>query len=164
MSQLASWSLLLLSLQAPSLSAAEHDQFSGHYGHHASDPVYQPVWQIEREGDGWQASTLADGEHSPAQELPAEGRRAFWEKMGWPPGTSAAADCITWGEAPPSLLDALDSLEAGAAPAPAAAYGNALLCHVSADTRANIDWLAGNADDWFYYDPIVGVMEVRRVP
>jgi hypothetical protein len=38
-----------------------------------------------------------------------------------------------------------------------------VLCHVPSRDRACIDWRAGNASDGFYYDPVAGVMEVRRL-
>ena len=50
-----------------------------------------------------------------------------------------------------------------AAAAPGEEAGLGVLCRVPPASRARIDWLASHAGDWFYYDPIAGVMGVRRL-
>ena len=77
------------------------------------------------------------------------------------------AAVIASGVVPPGIEGSGHSLQdllADTPPAPLAAaddYGLGVLCHVPAPARSRIDWLAGNASDWFYYDPVAGVMEVR---
>ena len=156
---------VLLSLVPVCAQAAEPDLLSGRYGHDASEPAYQAVWEVTHQGQDWQARNLADDAASMAYRLSPAGRRAFWEKMDWPSQTADNADCVTWGEAEASLLDLLQEPQADAGPkAGADVVGNALVCHVPAAARKKIGWLQDSSEDWFYYDPMAGVMEVRRLP
>lgn len=155
-------SLLFLLLLAPSVQAAPPVPFAGQYGHGATADSDEVVWSVQGEAPSWRLTRTADDEQVDAQRLGARGRAAFWTRMDWPVDSSADADCLTWGEKPASLQDLL----ADTPPTPLAAgddYGLGVLCHVPASARSRIDWLAGNASDWFYYDPIAGVMEVRRL-
>ncbi|RZA34063.1 MAG: hypothetical protein EOP92_17600 [Lysobacteraceae bacterium] len=151
-------SLLVATIPA---SAADPDVLAGRYGHDVSEPAYQPVWEVIHEGGRWQARNVGDDDYSVAYRMSGVGRRAFWEKMGWPLASADTADCVSWGDAPASLVDMLEE----AIPVTGAdTYGLALVCHVPPATRAQIDWLRASAEDWFYYDPMAGVMEVRRLP
>ena len=149
-------------LAMPTLIAAmEPDPLGGRYGHEFSEPAYAAVWEVRRVGAGWQAGTVADDTYSAAHEMSPAARRAFWEKMGWLAATSTEADCVTWGEAPLSLTDMLEGKPVATGPD---AFGSDLVCHVPAHVRKDIDWLADSSEDWFFYNPVAGVMEVRRVP
>ena len=150
-------------LASPALAmAVETDLLSGRYGHDSSEPAYEAIWEVRRVGEGWQAGTLEDSIYSTAHEMSPAGRRAFWEEMGWPVETSFDADCVTWGEAPLSLLDVLEE-KPPVASGPDV-FGSDLVCHVPARVRKDIGWLSDSGEDWFYYSPVGGVMEVRRVP
>lgn len=135
--------------------------FVGQYGHDASEPAYEPVWAVTKSGDAWQAGFIEDGAATRAYRVSARGRAAFWEKMDWPAATAAEADCLSWGEAFPGLLDMLEDRPT---PAPPDTFGYAILCHVPVEAREAISWLANESEDWFYYDPVAGVMSVRRLP
>ncbi|MCH6483282.1 hypothetical protein MMG85_06840 [Pseudoxanthomonas sp. LH2527] len=155
-------SLLFLLLLAPSAQAVPPAPFAGQYGHGATADSDEVVWSVQGEAPSWRLTRTADDEQVDAQRMRARGREAFWTRMDWPVDSSTDADCLTWGEKPASLQDLL----ADTPPAPLAAgddYGLGVLCHVPAPARSRIDWLAGNASDWFYYDPVAGVMEVRRL-
>ena len=102
-----------------------------------------------------------DGESTAAYRMSLTGRRAFWEKMGWTIASATEADCISWGQAAPSLIDFLNDDPPVASPN---TFGHALICHVPSDVRASIGWLADQDEGWFYYDPVAGVMSIRRVP
>ena len=120
------------------------------------------VWQVEGAGHHWRVTVLTTGETHDAHHLQARGRDAFWSRMDWPLESSAEADCLTWGDKPGSLQDLL----ADTPPAPSAPgedYGHAVLCHVPPAARARIGWIADNASDWFYYDPLLGVIEARAL-
>lgn len=142
--------------------AGEPDPFTGQYGHGATDNPDEVVWIVQPQGAHWRITRTSDDDRVDAHPLAARGREAFWARMDWPADSSTAADCLTWGEKPASLADLL----ADAPPSPAATgddYGLGVLCRVPMPARARIDWLADHASDWFYYDPILGVMEVRRL-
>lgn len=156
---------VLLSLVPVCAQAAETELLSGRYGHDASEPSYQAVWEVSRQGENWQARNLSEEAASSAYRLSPAGRRAFWEKMDWPAQTADTADCVTWGEAAPSLLDLLqESPDDGEPKAGADVVGNAVVCHVPAAARKQIGWLQDSNEDWFYYDSVAGVMAVRRLP
>jgi hypothetical protein len=137
------------------------ERFGGRYGHGASEPAFEPVWEVRRAGEGWQTGTLADGEFAQAYTLSPAGRDAFWDKMGWPLPTAADAHCVSWGQAPGGLMDLLADAPAASPPD---TFGYALICHVPAASRQAIDSLADESEDWFYYDPMAGIMGVRRLP
>ncbi len=165
---LASVASLLLLLALPlSALASGPAPFAGRYGHDATASADDVVWIVQAAGAQWRVVLATDGEIAPAQRLLMRGRAAFWARMGWPTDSSADADCLSWGEKPGSLDDLLEDLRADTPPAPPAPgedHGHAVLCHVPPAARARIDWIADNASDWFYYDPMAGVMEVRRLP
>lgn len=156
--------LCLISLVGLSSSAfaGEPMSFAGEYGHGATRDADEVVWRVQDVGTGWRLTSTGDGEVVEAHRLGERGRAAFWDRMGWPNDTSRDADCLTWGRKPASL----DDLFADAPPAPSPPgddYGEGVLCHVPPIARARIDWLDDNGSDWFYYDPIAGVMEARRL-
>ena len=156
--------LLLLALSAcPAIViAGDADRFAGDYGHDATATADEVVWTVVAVGDQWRIVRTADGEAQAAHRLQARGRATFWDRMGWPADTATDADCLSWGEKPASLADLLaDPPNSATAPGDEAGLG--VLCHVPPASRARIEWLASHAGDWFYYDPVAGVMDVRRL-
>lgn len=153
---------LALLASFPLARAGDAASFAGDYGHDATTSADDVVWRVEAVGAHWRIVRTSDGEAHDAHRLPAPGRTKFWDRMGWPADTATDADCLSWGEKPASLEDLLSD-----APPVAAArgddYGLGLLCHVPPASRSRIGWLAGHAGDWFYYDPVAGVMDVRRL-
>lgn len=155
-------SLLFLLLLAPSTQAAPPAPFAGQYGHGATADSDDVVWIVQGEAPSWHITRTTDDEQVDAQRMGARGREAFWHRMDWPADSSTDADCLTWGERPASLQDLLADTPPTRTPG-GEDYGLGVLCHVPTPARARIDWLAGHASDWFYYDPVAGVMEVRRL-
>ena len=146
----------------PLASASGPLSFAGDYGHGATHAADEVVWRVQDADTGWRLTSTGDGEVVDAHRLGPRGRAAFWARMGWPVDSSDAADCLTWGGKPASLDDLLADAPPAAA-APGDDYGEGVLCHVPPAQRARIDWLAGNGSDWFYYDTMAGVMELRRL-
>ncbi|MFC6186103.1 hypothetical protein [Pseudoxanthomonas japonensis] len=142
--------------------AGEPASFAGDYGHGATHDADEVVWRVQDTGTGWRLTSTGDGGVVDAHRLDRQGRTAFWNRMGWPADSSRDADCLTWGEKPASL----DDLLADTPPAPVAAggdYGLGVLCRVPLAARIQTGWLGDQASDWFYYDPVAGVMEARRL-
>ena len=106
--------------------AGEPDPFTGQYGHGATDNPDEVVWIVQPQGAHWRITRTSDDDRVDAHPLAARGREAFWARMDWPAGSSADADCLTWGEKPASLADLL----ADAPPSPAAA-ATGLLTEIS---------------------------------
>lgn len=155
---------VLASVPAAALAADPADVFSGRYGHDASEPAYEPVWEVRAAGAAWRAGSIVEGGLAEAVRLSAAGREAFWRRMHWPVETSRDADCLSWGERAPDLVDLMGDAPAVAppdAPGQPDAPGHAVLCHVPPAARKAIDWLADGPHDWFYYDAVAGVMGVR---
>lgn len=165
----SSLALLSLLLGTASAFSAEND-LGGRYTHDFTEPSAEPVWQVQRVGTGYGIEYLSNGEREPAWRLDRDGRAAFWDRMMWPAATAQGAECVSWGEAPLSLADLLELPDDEAASAvkpassPAQTPGAGVLCRVEPGTRAQISWLRDNHSDYFFYDPIIGVMEVRRLP
>ncbi|UOV09590.1 hypothetical protein MUU77_04645 [Pseudoxanthomonas sp. F37] len=155
--------LLLLLCALPCIArTGEPAAFAGDYGHTATASADDVVWRVEQAGSHWRVILVAADEAHEAHRLQARGRDAFWSRMDWPLDSSAQAECLTWGDKPGSLQDLL----ADAPPAPSAPgedYGHAVLCHVPPAARARIGWIADNASDWFYYDPLLGVIEAHAI-
>ena len=153
--------LCLIAL-SPLASAGEPRSFAGDYGHDATHDADEVVWRVQEAGDAWRLTSTGDGEVVDAHRLGERGRVAFWTRMGWPVDSSQDADCLSWGEKPASLEDLFADAPASRT-ATGDDYGLGVLCHVPSPARARIDWLSGNGSDWFYYDAMLGVMEVRRL-
>lgn len=156
---LAATGLLLAPLWACAGPAGE--RLSGRYGHDYTQSAGDPVWVVSQDADGWHALTPGDGELSDAYRIAPAARAAFWDAMAWPADTAAAADCLSWGERMPTLSDLLD--EKPPPSDPQETYGSSVLCHVPSEARAGIDTLADQASDWFYYDPMLGLMQINRL-
>ncbi len=62
---------------------------------------------------------------------------AFWQKMLWPPATRAGVQCVGDDES--------------------------VFCQVPPAQRQQIDWLAGQHSDYFFYSEMGGVMEIQRL-
>ncbi|WP_334178394.1 hypothetical protein [Pseudoxanthomonas sp.] len=154
---------LLVLLASASLAHADDvAPFAGQYGHAATHDADEVVWTVDATAGRWRIVRMADGEVHDAHRLQARGREAFWTRMGWPADSSREADCLTWGDKPASLENLLDETPP-ASVAPDEDHGPGVLCHVPPATRMQTGWLADHASDWFYYDPIAGVMELHRL-
>ena len=160
------WAPVLLLLM-PAMALAGQDRLVGGYSHDFTEPADETVWRVAAAAAGYEIESLGSGERDPAWRLDGAGRAEFWERMMWPTDTAGDAECISWGDKPPSLAD-LFATPAGAAASPAARAaappGAGVLCRVEPGTRARISWLSDNLSDYFYYDPFIGVIEVALLP
>lgn len=138
--------LLLLAFAAP--AAAGDAPLAGGYTHAFVEPAGEVVWRIVPAGDGLRVLRTGDGAEAAAIELDARAREALWAHYGWPAATSREARCAGWRD------DDADELVAGV---------TSVLCRVPRRARADIAWIADYAEDTFYADVMLGVMEVRRV-
>ncbi|MGH8077229.1 MAG: hypothetical protein ACREPE_07895 [Lysobacter sp.] len=98
--RLLRWMTAPLLLLATSLALSAETDLVGRYGHDATEPADEPVWQVERAGDSYSIEYLAVGERELAWRLDGDGRAAFWERMTWPAATARDAQCLSWGVAP----------------------------------------------------------------
>ncbi|MEO2217659.1 hypothetical protein ABGV49_11385 [Chromobacterium vaccinii] len=118
--------------------AQAQDFPAGVFGHEYTAQAGEPVWNLRQDGNGLALSGNDGTAPVLLHNLSAEERAAFWQKMGWPAASSAAAQC--------------------------AGNGDDLFCEVPKRVRADISWLKDNGSDFFYYSEMAGVMEISRLP
>ncbi|UXY14559.1 hypothetical protein N8I74_14700 [Chitiniphilus purpureus] len=123
-------------LIAPVLALA--DPPLGVFGHQFTEREGEPVWTIEQESaDVFTLFVHGDSLGWRLDRLDSDEIKSFWRKMGWPQGAVHHASCIGDGES--------------------------VFCHMPANARRRIPWLAENKSDYFYYDTMAGVMEIRLI-
>ena len=118
--------------------SAQADLFVGKFGHEYTSPEGTPVWEIKRNNGQYQFDILNDEDPSQsAHEFSENERRKFWKTMLWPEEGSIPASCV----------------------------GNAerVMCYVTPQVRSRTDWLKDNKSNYFYYDQLLGVMEVQKL-
>jgi hypothetical protein len=74
----------------------------------------------------------------PAKETSEAERRNFYEQMWWPAEKAAGAKCLRFGGDWPGML-----------------------CYALVSDRAGISDLANNKSDYFYFDSMGGLREIR---
>ncbi|MES2320291.1 MAG: hypothetical protein V4631_22665 [Pseudomonadota bacterium] len=126
---------LLLILAASSTTQAAPPV--GTFGHEFTSSKDEPVWSVEAKGDSYKVLTHGEGKRKSAHTLTPEERKAFWTKMAWVAGSHQDSECIG------------DSAE--------------LICYVPTKTRQSIPDLQGYASDFFHYDKVGGIMEIRKI-
>mgnify|MGYP001214511719 CR=1 FL=1 len=118
--------------------SAQANLLVGKFGHGYSKLKGTPVWEVTMTGNQLNLVTLnAEEPTQPTHELSDAERRRLWQAMWWPEETSITATCV----------------------------GNSkeVLCHVPSQTRSNIGGLKSQTSNYFYFDPIVGLMEIMRI-
>ena len=74
-----------------------------------------------------------------AKQMDEAGKAAFWEQMWWPADKAKNAQCLSteW-------------------------KWQGIMCYVHRSARAEVSDLAKNGSDYFYFDPLGGLKEIRR--
>jgi hypothetical protein len=139
--------LITLTLGFVSLTcAAQVDLLVGDYGHGYTKTKGEPVWKIEIASGQYQLVTLNDEEPPPqSHEFSESERRQFWKTMWWPEQLSISASCI-------------GSFSQGV-------FGNSsqVICYVPPKARSEISDLKNYKSNYFYRDPIIGLMEIQKL-
>ena len=130
-------SVLTLYVLAGSASA-ETSPLVGSFTHDFTRPSNQSVWTVKKAGAAWQVR-LHGGNQTVRARPATDAERAAWEKMWWPADKAKSAQCLRVEEQSPGLM-----------------------CYVHGSTRAGISDLSKNKSDYFYFDPMGGLMEIRR--
>jgi hypothetical protein len=120
-------------------ASASTDPLVGSFTHDFTRVKNDPVWTVKKTGSVWQVRL--HGANATVQARPATNaeRAAFWEQMWWPADKAKEAQCLRVEEQSPAMI-----------------------CYVHGSTRAGIDALSKNKSDYFYFDPMGGLMEIRR--
>jgi hypothetical protein len=109
----------------------------GHFGHGFTEPAGEVVWTVTAQADGYALLAHGDQSRSLLHRLTPAEVGAFWQKMLWPPATRAGVQCVGDDES--------------------------VFCQVPPAQRQQIDWLAGQHSDYFFYSEMGGVMEIQRL-
>lgn len=131
-------SVLLLSA-VTSGAVAGPDPLVGQFTHNFTRPDNQPVWTVEKSGTRWRVLFYGSNEKFAAKQVDKAGKAAFWEQMWWPSDKAKDAQCL--------------SIEG---------KWQGMMCYVHGNARAEVSDLARNGSDYFYYDPLGGLKEIRR--
>ena len=120
-------------------ASASTDPLVGSFTHDFTRVKNDPVWTVKKTGSAWQVRL--HGANATVHARPATNaeRAAFWEQMWWPADEAKEAQCLRVEEQSPAMM-----------------------CYVHGSARAGIDALSKNKSDYFYFDPMGGLMEIRR--
>jgi hypothetical protein len=139
--------LITLTLGFVSLTcAAQADLLVGNYGHGYTKKKGEAVWEIKDGSAQYQLVTLNDEEPPPqSHEFSESERRELWKTMWWPEQSSVSASCIG------SISQDV--------------FGNSVrvICHVPPKARAEIGDLKNYKSNYFYRDPVAGLMEIQKL-
>ncbi|HZX30103.1 MAG TPA: hypothetical protein VFF03_02010 [Rhodocyclaceae bacterium] len=125
---------LIAFLALPSIACA--NSLTGIYSHNYTAKKNEPVWSIKAKNNAFTLTTHGENGQSRLQTLTDSEIREFWEKMGWEEEFAKGVECI----------------------------GNAgdIFCKVPAKTKNGISWLRENKSDYFHFDKIGGLMEIKK--
>ena len=131
--------VLLLSAMTTGVSA-NSNSLVGQFTHDFTLPENLPVWTVKKTGTTWRVLFHGSNETSLAKPVDKAGKAAFWEQMWWPSGKAKDAQCLSikgkW---------------------------HGMLCYADGNARAQVSDLARNGSDYFYYDQLGGLKEIRRI-
>lgn len=129
---------LLLLVATVSVANATPEHLAGQFTHDFTNPANEPVWTVTKAGAEWRVFLHGANTKLPAKEVNESGRRDFWDQMWWPAEAAAGAKCLRFsGE-----------------------WGG-LMCYAPHSVRAGIADLAKNKSDYFYFDSMFGLQEIR---
>jgi len=120
--------------------SANPDSLVGQFTHDFTLPENQPVWTVKKTGTTWRVLFHGSNETLLAKQVDEAGKAAFWEQMWWPSDKAKGARCLSIG-----------------------GKWQGMMCYVHGKARAEVSDLAQNGSDYFYYDPLGGLKEIRRI-
>lgn len=130
---------LFLLCSVPGLVLDASGPLTGQFTHNFTRPENQSVWTVTKTGITWKVLVHGSNQILRAKEVGEEKKEEFWEKMWWPTEEARNAQCLTFE----------DNLER-------------IMCYVPRSSRAELSELSKNASDYFYFDQMGGLMEIRR--
>lgn len=128
--------LFLLCVSCPLLAAPE--PLSGQFTHDFTRTKNASVWTVKKSGTEWRVFVHGSKGAVPATKVSEAERKAFWEKMWWPAEKAKDAQCLSLGD-----------------------EWQGMMCYVHRSARAEVEELAKKKSDYFYYDQMAGLMEIR---
>ena len=120
-------------------ASAETNPLLGSFTHDFTRPSNQSVWTVKKVGTAWQVRVHGANETVRAKRMSDAEKAAFWEQMWWPLEKAKDAQCLR-------IEKELQGL----------------MCYVHGNSRVTIDALSKNKSDYFYFDSMGGLMEIRR--
>jgi hypothetical protein len=114
-----------------------HD-FSGNFGHGASNDPNAVVWEIKPSEKGYIVQLDSTKERFIARRLTPVEREAFWRRMLWAKDKTNRIECIGFT---------------------ASNASTAIICHLDKAAQQATNWVHS---DYFYYDQVFGVFDIVR--
>lgn len=120
-----------------SVANAKPDQLLGQFTHDFTKPAGEPVWTVTKSGVKWRVFVHGADKAVSAKEVSESERRDFWEQMWWPAENAVGARCLRLsGE------------------------WQGLMCYAPDRDGAETKAIAKKSD-YFYFDSMGGLMEIR---
>ena len=127
----------LSTVSVPLLAAPQ--PLVGQFTHDYTRPKNASVWTVKKSGAEWRVLVHGSKGAVLATRVSEAERKAFWEKMWWPAEKAKHAQCLSLGDA-----------------------WQGMMCYVQKSNRAGVEKLAKKKSDYFYYDQMAGLMEIRQ--
>ena len=134
------WTLFCFLLSSPGY--AQIATLQGDFTHDFTRPKNKSVWIVTKSGNAWDVRLGSDKKSFAAKEVADVDRTVFWKKMLWPAEAAIKASCISFIVDPD--------------------VGESIICHVPPSVRDIVDNLKTFKSDFFYFDPVGGLNEIRK--
>ncbi|MFC5476637.1 hypothetical protein [Massilia suwonensis] len=119
--------------------SAGTDPLVGSFTHDFTRIKNDSVWTVKKTGSVWKVRVHGSNEIAGARLVSDSEKAAFWEQMWWPADKAKDAQCLRIEE-----------------------QSQGMMCYVRGSTRAGIGGLSKHKSDYFYFDAMGGLMEIRR--
>ena len=120
------------------LAFAAPEPLQGEFTHDATLPPNKAVWIITKNSNAWRVFLPGANETLDAEKVSAAKRKVFWAKLWWPTEAAKNAECLSY------------KLQT-----------EAVICYVPRNVREKVDDLKAYASDYFYFDSLLGLQEIR---
>jgi hypothetical protein len=130
------FTILLISFMF-TVASADQNILVGKYGHAYTAQENTPVWAIQEKKGKFTIYQYGDNSHQSASIATEQQKQSFWDKMFWEPTTSLNAMCIMNKES--------------------------IICHFTDEERKQIPDIASYQSNYFYYDTLLGLMEIKML-
>lgn len=109
----------------------------GTFGHGFTKSKDTPVWTVTPRAQGFSLVSHGDGRKTVAHVLTISEREKFWHAMSWGANLHMNSECI--------------------------GGKTELICYVPASTRQSIPDLQSQDSDFFHFDKMGGIMEIKKI-
>ncbi|MFC4931953.1 hypothetical protein [Massilia sp. GCM10023247] len=130
--------IFVLLFAAANVASANSEKLAGQFTHDFTNPANEPVWTVTKSGSRWKVFSHGANKVLRAKEASESERRDFYEQMWWPAEKALGAKCLRISGDWPGMM-----------------------CYIPVSERTGIAGLANNKSDYFYFDSMGGLREIR---